>query len=109
MQALREASEHLAAVLDRWDDMSQAEQQGILEAHIGAQAKRSQESELERSRAARIPELQAKSAEIMAGRDLAKEGATIVGRCPHCSQEGDLRVFASLRFVQCYPCYFDWL
>jgi len=108
VQALREATEHLAGVLERWDGMSESEQQAIFEAHTKVQAKRSRDSELERSRAARTPELQAKSAEVIAGRDLAKVGATIVGRCPHCSQEGDLRVFASQRFVLCYPCYFDW-
>ena len=108
VQALREASEHLAGVLDRWDGMSEAEQQAILEPPTDVHAKRSRESELARSRAARVPELQAKSAEVIAGRDLAREGATFAGTCPHCSQEADLRVFASQRFVLCYPCYFDW-
>lgn len=108
VQALREATEYLAAVLESWEAMSEAERQAAFEAHPAVQVESARAIELERSRAARTPGLQAKSVEALAGRDLAREGATIVGRCPQCSQEGDLRVFASQRFVLCYPCYFDW-
>lgn len=108
VQALREATEYLAGVLESWEAMSEAERQAAFEAHPAVQVEGARVIELERSRAARTPGLQAKSVEVLAGRDLAREGATIVGRCPQCSQEGDLRVFAARRFVLCYPCYFDW-
>ena len=55
-----------------------------------------------------LPELRERSAALLAQRTEPRDGELVVGRCPRCSAEEELRVIASYRLVVCYGCYFDW-